>query len=39
VWLGVGGGKDWFHGVDFTPRSVPRDRLEGVAAAPDGSVF
>jgi hypothetical protein len=36
---GRGRGKDWFHGVDFTPRSVPRDRLKGVAAAPDGSVF
>ena len=33
---GRGRGKDWSHGFDLSPRSVPRDRLEGVAAAPDG---
>ena len=33
---GRGRGKDWPHGFDLSPRSVPGDRLEGVAAAPDG---
>ena len=39
VWLGVGGGRIGST-VSTSPQGrCPRDRLEGVAAAPDGSVF